>query len=86
MRKSPQWIRKVNQLSVMLPVAIETLDDHHGFALDVLLDCRATGCYIDEGFAKSKFLNMERLLKPIPVYNADRSHNEGGPIQYVVNL
>jgi hypothetical protein len=86
LRRSPQWIRKIDQSSVMIPVVIETLDDRRGFTLDALLDCGATGCYVDEGFAKSKFLNMERLPRPIPVYNADGTHNEGGPIEHVVNL
>jgi predicted aspartyl protease len=70
----------------MIPVVIETTDDWRGFTIDALLDCGATGCYIDEGFAKSKFLNMKHLPRSIPVYNADGTHNEGGPIQFTVDL
>ncbi|KAG2119662.1 uncharacterized protein F5147DRAFT_564018, partial [Suillus discolor] len=50
------------------------------FDLKALLDSGATGCYIDEGFARAKGLTLESLPRPIPVYNADGSHNEGGPI------
>ncbi|KAF9218450.1 hypothetical protein BS17DRAFT_720791, partial [Gyrodon lividus] len=51
-----------------------------------ILDCGATGGYIDEGFAHAKGLNLEHLPRAIPVYNADGSFNEGGPICYIVNL
>lgn len=80
------WIRKINQNSVVTPVTIGTLDDQRTFQLNALLDCGATGCYIDEGFARAKGLNLESLPRPIPVYNADGSHNEGGPIRSVVKL
>ena len=70
----------------MIPLVIKTLDDRRGFTLAALLDCGATSCYIDKGFAESKFLNMERLPRPIPVYNADGTPNEAGPIEHVVHL
>ena len=33
----------------MVPTVIETLIDRRGFAVEALLDCGATGCYIDDG-------------------------------------
>lgn len=55
------WIRKINQNSVVMPVTIGTLDDQRTFQLNALLDCGATGCYIEEGFAQAKGLNLESL-------------------------
>ncbi|KIK73030.1 hypothetical protein PAXRUDRAFT_111706, partial [Paxillus rubicundulus Ve08.2h10] len=34
----------------------------------------------------AKSLNLEALPRPIPVYNADGTFNEGGPIKFVINL
>ncbi|KAG2059331.1 hypothetical protein BDR06DRAFT_851464, partial [Suillus hirtellus] len=59
---------------------ITTLNDQRTFKLKALLDSGTTGCYINEGFAQAKGLTLESLLHPIPVYNTDGSHNEGGPI------
>jgi hypothetical protein len=74
------WIHKIHQNSVVTSVIICTLDDQHTFELNALLDCGATGCYIDEGFAHAKGLNLDPLPRLIPVYNADGLQNEGGPI------
>ena len=65
---------------VMIPTVIETLIDRRGFTMEALLDCGAIGCYIDKGFANAKKSPMDHLPRPVPVYNADGSHNEGGPI------
>jgi hypothetical protein len=86
LRKSPQWIQKIDQSSVMIPVVVETIDNRRGFTIGALLDSGATGCYIDEGFTKSKLLNMNQLPRPILVYNANGTHNGGGPIEYTVDL
>jgi hypothetical protein len=86
LRGRKQWVRRINNASVMVPTVIETLTDKRGFAIEALLDCGATGCYIDKGFAIAKNLPMERLPRPIPVYNADGTHNEGGPINHTVTL
>ena len=86
MHEKKQWIRQINNASVMIPIMVETLTDRRGFTLEVLLDCGVTGCYIDKGFALAKNLPMDCLPRPIPVYNADGSHNEGGPITHTMTL
>ncbi|KAH7904075.1 hypothetical protein BJ138DRAFT_970249, partial [Hygrophoropsis aurantiaca] len=70
LKQPRRWIRRINESSVILPIVIKTLDDQRSFELDALLDCGATGCYIDEGYAKAKGINLTRLHRPIPVYNA----------------
>jgi len=86
LKRPRTWIRKVNQNAVITPILISTLTDRHTFDIKALLDSGATGCYIDEGFARAKGLTLESLPHPIPVYNADGSHNEGGPIRTIVKL
>jgi hypothetical protein len=86
LKRPRSWIRKINQNSVVTPVIIRTLDDQRTFELNALLDCGATGCYVDEGFVRAKGLNLDPLPRPIPVYNADGSHNEGGPIRSVAKM
>ncbi|KAJ8581514.1 hypothetical protein M405DRAFT_751682 [Rhizopogon salebrosus TDB-379] len=79
--KSPRtWIRRVDQNSIIIPIQITTLDDQCTFDLHRLLDSGATGCYVDEGLVRAKGINLEPLPRPIPVYNANGSHNTGGPI------
>ena len=80
MRGRKQWVRRINNTSVMVPTVIETLTDKRGFVVEALLDCRVTGCYIDDGFVTAKSFPTEQLPRPVPVYNADGTHNEGGPI------
>lgn len=86
LKRPRSWIHKINQNSVVTSVIICTLDYQCTFELNALLDCGATGCYIDEGFVRAKGLNLEPLPRPIPVYNADGSHNEGGPIRSVAKM
>ena len=35
---------------------------------------------------RAKGINLEPLPRPIPVYNADGSHNAGGPIRTIAKL
>ena len=86
LRERKQWVWRINSAAVMVPIVIETLSDRRGFAIEALLDSGAMGCYIDKGFAVAKNLPMERLPCPIPVYNADGTHNEGGLISHTVTL
>jgi transposase InsO family protein/predicted aspartyl protease len=86
LKKPRNWIRRVGQNSVFVPITLHTLDDRREFQMDALLDSGATGCYIDDGFVKAKGLNLETLPHAIPVYNADGSRNEAGPIRTVVKL
>jgi hypothetical protein len=40
------------------------------------LDCGATGKFIDQNYARSKGLEMEKLDDPIKVYNVDGTPNK----------
>ncbi|KAI6094314.1 hypothetical protein F5141DRAFT_1016434, partial [Pisolithus sp. B1] len=86
LRHPPCWIRRLGQNSVLLPVVVQTLDDHRSFQLEALLDSGASGCYIDEGFARAKSLNLTPLPRSLPIYNADGTPNEAGPVRSTVDL
>ncbi|GLB45381.1 putative retroviral aspartyl protease [Lyophyllum shimeji] len=66
--------------------ALQTTEHGSPSVTKALIDSGATGCYIGEKYAREQGLNLERLSYPIPVYNADNSPNDGGPISYVVTL
>ena len=51
-----------------------------------LVDCRATGKFIDWHYAKSNCLNLVKLSQPIPMYNIDGTLNKASSITEVVNL
>ena len=70
----------------MVTTVIETLTDKRGFTVEALLDCGVTGCYIDDGFVTAKSLPTEQLPRPVPVYNADGTHNKGGSITHMAIL
>ena len=69
-----------------MSTVVETLTDNRGFAVEGLLDCGAMGCYIDDGFVTAKSLPTEWLPRPVPVYNVDGTHKEGGPITCTATL
>ena len=84
--RKKQWIRWINNTSVMMPTIIETLTDRRGFAMEALLDCGGMGCYINDGFANAKNLLMDHLPQPVPVYNTNGTHKKGGCITHTVTL
>jgi hypothetical protein len=87
LRGERHYISRVgNHHSMEIPVALQTTDSGRTFGTDALVDSGATGCYIDEAYARSLGLNLEKLSHTIPIYNADNSLNENGPIRYVVTL
>ena len=53
---------------------------------NVLVDCGATGDFIDEGFVKRSKIPTRKLSQSIPVYNFNGSPNEAGSITKVTNM
>jgi hypothetical protein len=59
---------------------MQTLDTGEVVALPALLDCGATGLFIDGNFVKMKNLTMKRLSQPVKIYNVDGTPNKAGKI------
>ena len=55
-------------------------------AMNALIDCSATGQFIDIGYVRSYELRTYRLPRAIPVYNVDGTPNEAGHITTVIDL
>jgi hypothetical protein len=51
-----------------------------------LIDCGATGCFIDIEWAKLNNVPMHPLTKLIPVYNADSTANDAGMITDIADI
>jgi hypothetical protein len=75
-----------NPTSLKLKVKIETTDTAEKKSISALVNCKATGEFIDRHYAKSFRFNLIKLAHPIPVYNIDGTLNEAGSIMEVVNL
>jgi hypothetical protein len=72
--------------SLKLKVDIETTDTGEVKSLNALVDCGATGRFIDRSYVRSNRLMTKTLSRPVPVYNVDGSLNESGSITEVVDL
>jgi hypothetical protein len=55
-------------------------------SVKALVDCRATGDFIDSEYVISRNLPVRPLSQPIPVLNVDGSPNQAGGITGVVDM
>ena len=69
---------------VWLKVGLEKLENHKEVAVKVLLDSGATGLFMNTTFAKEKGFKMEKLKKPLLVWNVDGMINVGEAITHQV--
>src|SRR5271154_5103998 len=85
-----QYARKTFSLnkgdSVLVNISLKTLDTHNSINIDSLLDCGASGLFIDKQFVELNDITTRKLPRPIPIYNVDGTLNEGGTIKEAVNL
>ena len=70
----------------MVKVGLKTLDTQRQMDENVLLDCGATGLFMDMKWAKGNFISMTELEYPILVYNVDGSWNSVGSIIHKATL
>src|SRR5271155_3630894 len=75
-----------NPTSLKLKIELETTDTAEVKYANALVDCGATGEFIDRHYAKSCRFHLLKLSKPIPVYNIDGTPNEAGSVTEVVDL
>jgi len=93
----PKWEKRLPKLfsisaldtrgtSLLLPVEIGTMNTSELHSVKALLDCGATGSFIDRDFICSKGMNTQTLSRNISVFNVDGSPNEAGQIMEVVDV
>lgn len=69
-----------------MKVGIKTTDTGELKAIEYLVDCGATGEFIDRDYVKANRLRTRLLSESIPVFNIDGTPNEAGSISEVVDL
>jgi len=72
--------------SIRIPVHLKTTDTLEEVNTNALVDCGATGDFIDEGFVERAKIPTRNLSQPIPVFNVDGSLNEAGSITKVADM
>ena len=80
------WSLKQGLNSILIPVHLKTTDTLEEVGIDALVNCGATGDFIDEGFVEQTKIPTQNLSQPIPVYNVDGSLNEAGSITKVADM
>ena len=75
-----------NPTSLKLKVNIEATDMAEKKSISAIVDCGATGEFIDRHYAKSSHFNLIKLTQLIPVYNIDGTLNKAGSITEVISL
>ena len=93
----PKWEKRLPKLFsistldmqgtfLLLPVEIETTDTSELHSVKALLDCRATGSFINRDFVYSKEINTWTLSHIILVFNVNGSPNKEEQISKVVDV
>jgi hypothetical protein len=73
-------------MSLVVEVEIESTDTAVRRCTQALIDCSATGCFIDIEWAKLNNIPTRPLTKPIPVYNVDGTANNAGAITDIADI
>jgi hypothetical protein len=73
-------------MSLAVDVEIELTDTAVKRRTQALIDCGATGCFIDIEWAKLNNVPTRPLTKPIPVYNVNGTANEAGAITDIADV
>jgi hypothetical protein len=73
-------------MSLAVDVEIELTDTAVKRCTQALIDCGATGCFIDIEWAKLNNVPTHPLTNPIPVYNVDGTANNTGAITDIADI
>jgi hypothetical protein len=73
-------------MSLAVEVEIESTDTAVRRCTQALIDCGATGCFIDIEWVKLNNVPMCPLTKPISVYNIDGTTNDAGMITDIADV
>ena len=72
--------------SLVIKVEIQTTDTTEVKSGPVLLDCGATGQFMDHDYVEQNRLTTQKLQRAIPVFNVDGSPNEVGSIMEIIDV
>ena len=71
--------------SLTVKVSLHSTDMAEVFSTPALVDCGATGQFINQDYVWKHRLTTRKLTRPIPVFNVDGTWNEVGSIKEVVD-
>jgi len=71
---------------VWLNIRVEKVNIHEGVTVKALLDSSAMEIFTDRRIAAKNNFKLQKLEKPIPVRNVDRTNNCGGAITHQVEV
>src|SRR3981189_234041 len=72
--------------SLNIDVEIEMTDTAMKRNTSALVDCGATGLFVDTEYVRLNNISTRRLTTPIPVYNIDGTANEAGAITEIAEV
>src|SRR3981189_2828398 len=72
--------------SLNIDVEIETTDTAMKRNTSALVDCGATGLFVDAEYVRLNNIPPRRLTSPIPVYNVNGTANEAGAITEIADV
>jgi hypothetical protein len=75
-----------SQNSLSIDVEIEMTDTAMKRNTSALVDCGATGLFVDTEYVRLNNISTRRLTSPIPVYNVDGTANEAGAINEIADV
>jgi hypothetical protein len=73
-------------MSLAVDVEIKSTDTAIKRCTQALIDCSATGCFIDIEWVKLNNITTCPLTKPIPIYNVDGTANDAGMITDIADV
>ena len=86
MQKSKYYIRGRKDYQLNLLVVLKTLKDQWVFKTIALLNSKYIDFYINWQFINKHHIPTQQMLILIPMYNADRTWNQAGPIIKMAEL
>ena len=75
-----------SKTSTQLDISLRSIDSGIVYSVKALLDCGATGLFLDSKFVQHYGINTRKLPRAIPVYNVDGTLNRSGSITEEVDF
>jgi hypothetical protein len=86
LKKPKHYVQGSGGQKLTMHIIISTLDKNRTVETKALLDSGCTGLCVDRSFIKRNWINTCKLVRPIPIYNADGTLNKNGAITETVAL
>ena len=72
--------------SLAIDIELKSTDSGVKCRTSALVDCSATGLFIDEDYIRKNEIPTRKLIEAIPVFNVDGTSNDAGMIREVAEV